>query len=94
MNSYTVRPKQSLFDIAVEVYGDVQGVVWLLQDNPTVPGPTGPIEVGQQLVVRGVKMNGRQANYLADFAPFQTIDAEDFPQGIGYWRVVDYVVSA
>jgi hypothetical protein len=94
MNSYTIRPNQSLFDIAVETYGDVEGVFWLLKDNPSLPGVTGPLVAGETLAIRPERINARSANYLADFAPFQTIEKTDFPTGIGYWRVEDYVVQA
>lgn len=93
MASYQVKPKQSLFDIAIEVYGDVQGVVWLVQDNPHVPGLTGPIAPGEMLNIRQEMINARQAQALADFAPFQTIGEDDLPSGIGFWSLDDYQVQ-
>lgn len=93
MNSYAVKPNQSLFDVAIEVYGDVQGVVWLIQDNRSLFGATDPLSVGQKLQLRDATVNGRVVGYLADFAPFQTIDAVDVPQGIGYWKTEGYVVG-
>lgn len=93
MIDYTVLPKQSLFDIAVECYGDVQGVVQILQDNPEIVGPTGPLEAGQLIKIREEKINARAANSLKDHAPFQTIGAEDMPKGIGFWKLKDYVIE-
>lgn len=93
MDKYTVKPKQSLFDIAIEVYGDVQGVAWILEDNRSIPGPTGPIKAGREILIRATKMNFRAADYLANFAPFQTINEVDLPQGIGYWNTESYVVQ-
>jgi hypothetical protein len=93
MNNYTIKPNQSLFDVAIEVYGDVQGVSWLLQDNPTIPGPTGPIEAGQIIQIREVTLNARQKSFLADFGPFQTIEEKHFPTGIGFWKLDQSEIS-
>ena len=93
MANYVVKPKQSLFDVAIEAYGDVQGVVWLVNDNGFVPGPTGPIYPGDVLHIRGEKINARQAQALSDFAPFQTVSDVDTPQGVGFWRLEDYQVQ-
>ena len=93
MTEYIVQPQQSLFDIAIEVYGDVQGVVWLIQDNGLM-GVTDPLSGGQKLNLREVVVNGRVVNYLADFAPFQTInEATDVPQGIGFWKTEGYLIG-
>lgn len=93
MTSYIIKPDQSLFDIAVEVYGDVSGVVWLLQDNPNIPGATGPIYAGEPLAIRAEMMNSRMADNLADYGPFQTITEADKPIGIGFWRLENYVIQ-
>ena len=90
---YDVKPNQSLFDVAIEMYGDVGAVLWLLADNPQLAGATGPVFAGEKLAIRTEKQNGRAAAYLADFAPFRTIEARDVPQGIGFWRVSDAVVQ-
>ena len=93
MNEYIVKPQQGLFDIAIEVYGDVRGVVWLVQDNGLM-GATDPLGVGQKLKIRGGVINGRVVNYLSDFAPFQTInEATDVPQGIGFWKTEGYLIG-
>lgn len=93
MTNYTILPKQSLFDIALEVYGDVTGVAWLLADNPHVPGATGPIFVGEKLVIRADVINARMVESLSDYAPFQTITDADQPKGIGFWRLENHVVQ-
>ncbi|GAB2586651.1 hypothetical protein [Spirosoma areae] len=92
MRQYTILDQQSLFDIAVEVYGDVDAVFWLLEDNPGV-GLTDRLQVGQSLNIREAKMNPRQAAELALYSPFQTIDEEDRPEGIDYWLIDDYEVQ-
>ena len=93
MDKYEVKIGQSLFDIAIEVYGDASGVVWLCEDNPQLPGPTGPISAGEILAIRAEKINTRVVGYLAVHAPFQTISERELPTGIGFWRVEDYVVN-
>lgn len=91
--TYQVKDNQSLFDVAIEVYGDVQGINWLLEDNPTLPGPCGPVEAGQKLVVRATALNARQQDFLDAFAPFQTIEDAHFPTGIGYWKLEQYAIT-
>lgn len=93
MSEYIIKPQQSLFDIAIEVYGDVQGVVWLVGDNALL-GATDPLTAGNKLSIRTTPVNGRVVNYLADFAPFQTInEATDVPQGIGFWKAEGYLIG-
>jgi hypothetical protein len=93
MKTYTVLEGQSLLDIALMLYGDATGVLWLLADNKLLRGPEDRLFTGQTLTVRGDVVNVRQRNYLADFGNIQTIDAdEDFPSGIGYWRIDEYQV--
>ena len=92
MISYTVLPKQSLFDVAIEVYGDVQGVTWLVEDN-NLGGATHPLDVGQKLLIRDATLNARMVNHLSDFAPFQTIDEADVAQGIGFWKTEEYLIG-
>ena len=93
--TYTVQSaQQSLFDIAVEVYGDVQGAFWLLQDNTeTLPGLTDRLQAGQVLQLRSDTLNARQTDYLSNFSPFQTIDEVDRPQGVGFWQLNEYTVT-
>lgn len=93
MRTYTATTQQSLFDIAVEVYGDVQAVFWLLADNPALTGLTDRLGAGQVLVLRPQRMNPRQVDYLRDFAPIRTISEEDRPTGIDYWELTEYIVQ-
>lgn len=93
-NIYVVVTGQSLFDVAVIVYGDVSGVAWLLADNAGLNGPTDRIYDGQRLVIRAERaINLRTRVFLADYLPIATIAPKDMPDGIGYWRLDEYVVS-
>ena len=90
--TYTVSTGQSLFDVAVTVYGDVSGVAWLLADNKTLNGPTDRISDGQKLVIRAEAINLRARVFLEDYPVIATIGKEDMSEGIGFWRLDEYVV--
>ena len=88
---YTVSEGQSLFDIAIEVYGQVEGIHWLLEDNPGI-SLTHRLKVGQVLALRSEVINQREVDFLKDFAPFQTIEEQDRPVGVGYWYLEEYKI--
>ena len=89
MNTHTVLEGQSLFDIALQTYGHVEGIHWLLEDNPGI-SLTHRLKVGQVLVLRSEVINRPQRDYLAHFGPLQTIDEQDRPVGINYWYLEEY----
>ena len=93
MKTYTVLSGQSLFDVAVTAYGNVSGIVWLIADNLTIKGPTDRIYAGQVLSIRQETINNRAKTYLQDFPAIATISAEDMPEGIGFWRLDEYVIQ-
>ncbi|MGB1294854.1 MAG: hypothetical protein ACPG6V_05190 [Flavobacteriales bacterium] len=33
---HKINPNQTLFDIAIQFYGNIEGVSWLLEDNPEI----------------------------------------------------------
>lgn len=92
MRTYTTGQYQSLADIAVEVYGDVAGVCWLLLDNPIVASVADRLPARTALLIRDEVMNVRMVRYLTDFAPFETLEEADKPQGVGYWFLEEYEV--
>ncbi|MGA0556524.1 LysM peptidoglycan-binding domain-containing protein [Larkinella sp. VNQ87] len=93
MNEYRVISGQSLLDIAIEAYGDVEGLHWLLEDNPTLSGPSDRLRAGQVLLIRTEVVNVRFKAYLNDFAPFATVTGDDQPEGVGYWFLNEYTVQ-
>jgi hypothetical protein len=93
MKKYTVLPGQSLFDIAVIAYGHVSGVVWLIADNPALKGPTDRIYTDQQLLIREEIINNRARIYLQDFPVVATISKNEMPEGVGFWRLDEYVIT-
>ncbi|WP_080058985.1 hypothetical protein [Spirosoma aerolatum] len=93
MTTFIVKTQQSLFDIATYLYGDVEGVFWILEDNPQLIGLTDRIKAGDVLNVRDQVINPRQVAYLQQFPEFQTIEESDKPEGINYWLLEEYVVQ-
>jgi hypothetical protein len=92
MKIHTVQSGQSLFDIAVIRYGDVTGITFLLADNKELKGPTDRIYAGQQLQYRDQAIDLRRKVYLEDYQVIATIKSEDMPEGIGYWRLDEYII--
>jgi len=92
MTYAVLSTQQSLFDIAVILYGNVEGVHWLVDDNPGL-GLTDRLQAGQLLTVRADSIIPRMVEYLSDFTTPQTIDEPDRPRGVGYWRVSEYVIQ-
>lgn len=92
MKNYTILAGQSLFDIALMCYGDVIGVVYLIEDN-NLSGPTDRLYVGQILRVRSEPIDMRKKLFLEEYDTIATITQDDMPEGIGYWRLDEYVIS-
>lgn len=92
MKEYIVKPGQSLFDIAVIVYGSIEGLSWLIQDN-NLQGPTDRIGSGQRLKVRSQASNARARVYLEVYPVIATITEPDRAEGIGFWRTEDYIIQ-
>lgn len=92
MKPYKVQSGQSLFDVAIIVYGDATGITWLIKDN-NLSGPTDRIYEGQTLLYRPDAINQRQKIYLQDYSVIATIKDSDKPEGIGFWNVTEYVVQ-
>lgn len=54
---------QTLYDIALQVYGHIEGVAWLLEDNNL--GWDSPVSIGMQLRLRDAKLDKNLTNYYA-----------------------------
>jgi hypothetical protein len=62
---YNSLPEQSIFDVAIQKYGDMEGVAWLLEDNPTLINEEGIIPTGALYLIRkGVAINTDVKNTL------------------------------
>ena len=54
---YIVDNNQSIWDIALQVYGDVSGVEWLIFDNPGVVNFENELEAGTEIQLREAIIN-------------------------------------
>jgi hypothetical protein len=52
VNVYTSLQEQTIFDVALQHYGNIEGVRWLLQDNPTLLGEDGLFGFGVDYRIR------------------------------------------
>ena len=59
MTNYTIKEGQTLLDIAIQKYGSIEGIAFLLEDNP------GIIEVTDSLI-SGTMLNIRDDSYIID----------------------------
>lgn len=50
--TYTPSATQTVWDVALELYGDISGIAWLLEDNPSVVTGGGVIDIQEELSVR------------------------------------------
>lgn len=51
MKRITVQPRQTIFDIAIQYYGDVEGIDFLLLDNPSL-SLNDSLSYGEKLNIR------------------------------------------
>lgn len=40
-----ITKEQSLFDVSIQFYGGIQGILWLLEDNPNIKFIDAPSEI-------------------------------------------------
>lgn len=92
MRSIEVKIDQSLADIAIQEYGDVSGLIYLVQDNPNLLGITDNVYPGDILIIRNKAINTQMVTYLR---PFEIATVKGSRgEGINYWAVeVDFIVS-
>ena len=48
---YTICEGQSILDIALEVYGDIEGVFTLIEENPEITSVNAQLLPGQQVLI-------------------------------------------
>jgi hypothetical protein len=92
MRVIKVIEDQTLLDVAVQEYGNSEGVFWLVEDNPNLNGITDNIFKGDELLLRDKKINKNMVNFLSEYSIATAKDARG--EGIGYWIVGnDFIVS-
>lgn len=92
MRSIEVKLDQSLADIAIQEYGDISGLFFLVKDNPQLHGPTDNIYLGDLLSIRDEVVNKSMVDYLR---PYEITTVKGSRgEGINYWAIeVDFVVQ-
>lgn len=68
MKIITVQPRQTIFDVALQYYGDVEGIGFLLLDNPTI-SLDDPLAYGQKLNIRNEVKNQTIVNEFLNYTP-------------------------
>ncbi len=79
----TVESNQSIWDIAIQVYGDCSGVEQLMLDNPGVVNFSEALIAGTKLVVNGAVINKNIVDYFAkkDYKPTHASSLDDLMVG-------------
>lgn len=91
MRTINAKKHQTLFDIALQEYGDAQGVFWLVEDNGLL-GVVDTLKDNQPLKIRPQAVNAAMRDYLR---PYEIATGETARgQGVGFWFVQDdFVIS-
>jgi hypothetical protein len=74
----TVQPNQSVYDIAIQEYGSVEGVFLLMQDNPLIITSLDVnLIMGTRLQILSLPLNKEIISYYKDnhIIPVSSIDA-------------------
>ncbi len=97
-NEVTVEAGQNIFDLVIQVYGDLSGLKNMADDNDL--GLTDDINAGATLKTRSDVDNQLVVDYLNGkgikpaTALTDTETEELTPEGIGYWQIeYDFIVS-
>ncbi len=85
MQTIEVKKDQSLADIALQQYGHVEGVFFLVEDNTELIGITDNTYEGDQLIIREENLNSPMQTFLSDYNIATAKGARG--EGIGYWNV-------
>lgn len=90
--TYSIRPNQSLLDIAVQVYGEATGVYALLADNPQLHSITARLHVGDTLRIR-IPPTLSVVQQRAQIHGVHTLENAQ-AAGIGFWTIGrDFIIS-
>lgn len=97
-NEETVKAGQNMFDLAIQVYGDLSGILNLANDNDK--SLTDDLEAGETLQCREETISDTVVDFFSNreqkpaTALTDTETEELTPEGIGYWQIeYDFIVS-
>ena len=87
----TVMDRQSIWDIAVQEYGTIEGVKQLMIDNPTKCNFETGLQIGTKLIISQKQMNQKVYDYFKNkkIYPATAIDIDYDPAWIlvsGFWN--------
>lgn len=90
MSQKKVKDRQSILDLALKFYGDLQKLDWLMEDNPTlIFSPTANVYEGEMIEIReGYFINDLQQELLQRGQEIATLTQNsDRAKGIGFMRI-------
>jgi hypothetical protein len=88
-----VEHNQSLFDIAIQEYGSVEAVEWLVEDNDWIYSVVDIIEAGDMLKIRNEVVHTPIRDELIHYE-LVSGGVETHPEGVGFWRIEkDFIVQ-
>lgn len=87
MRTIIVQEDQSLMDIALQEYGSVEAVQWIVEDNPgTIDSIVENLYYGMLLNIRDEVMDGSVKQALQG-KKIATMDNTTHAEGIGFERI-------
>ncbi len=85
----TVQFKQTIFDIALQYYGDDDAVSMLFEDNPNLPGYDTVLSAGQKLEVKQAPVNQLIVDYYLRNQIVPVTEVENIDDFLGLFRTID-----
>lgn len=86
MKVVEIKYGQSLFDIAIQEYGSVEGVFWLVEDN-NLSGIVDNVYEGDTLNVRETIINKQVITDLREKTIATLYSDKERAQGLGYMEI-------
>lgn len=94
MRIIIIHSGQSIWDIAMQYYGGVEGVEWIVKDNQDkIDNVCDYIKPGTLLKIRDEVIDQSVVDYFVKQNKNISSDFEDI-SGIGYWAIgVNFIIS-
>ena len=92
MRIIKVRKNQSLFDIAIQEYGNIAGAFFVVEDN-NLGGVTDNLQEGKALKIREVQGKDKRIRGFLSAEKITTVKGVE-GIGIGYWEINrDFIIQ-
>lgn len=85
-SNYLIDEYQSIFDLAIEKHGNIEGVFLIIEENG-YDGITEYLWAKRAIKVNANPINPRLKTLLANFMPIATIEPADKSDGIGFMYI-------